>query len=108
MVNNTIVLQGNHSKQLTGKVIFNKKSKVFLVLVILFKPKKLKQGLWYLRVQILIIIIPYQQVKKKTSYSLENIKKNGNLNKKQNQVKQAQGKLNMEVREENRKLKYNL
>ena len=45
MVNNILVLEGNHSKQPTGKAIFSKKSKVFRVLVIQYKLKKHKQGL---------------------------------------------------------------
>lgn len=105
MVNNLLVLRENHSKRLTGKVIFNKKSKVFHVLVILFKLKKVKQDLWYLRAQILITFILYQQVRKRTNNSLENTNKIGNLNKKQNQVP---NRLNMTVREKNRNLKYSL
>ncbi len=77
MVISILVLEENHSKRLTGKAIFNKKSKVFHELVIQFKLKTDKQGLWYLKAKILIIIILYQQAKKKISYSLENIKKNG-------------------------------
>jgi len=45
MVNNILVLEGNHSKQPTGKAIFSKKLKIFHGLVIQFKLKKHKQGL---------------------------------------------------------------